>query len=127
MSFFLVRDPSFFFLQSSLLVAMIPRIKRAIRKIESFRVSYAEIIANLNPAEEEHAVPSDNPIKCHRMNLLDLDQEKSKISKVDLRRHRDRYFIIDSIRLTMLGHDDWVLSPPSRCIAFYEDAFNTKV
>lgn len=85
---------------------MAPKMKRAIRKIKSSRVSSIVTTASLNLVDKEHPIPFDVPAKCHRRASLDPDQEKSMIREVDLRRLRDVYFILDSIRLTVPGPDD---------------------
>lgn len=79
---------------------------------------------NSIPTKEGHPAPSSAPNRRHRRASLDLEQERSKIKEVDHKRLREKYFIIDSITMTIPGRDDRVLFLPSRCITFHEDAFD---
>lgn len=106
---------------------MAPKVKKAIKKIRSSRGSSIEPIASLNPVEEEHLVPSNVPIQCHRRTSIGPNQEKYEIREADFRRLKDKYFIPDSIRLTVPSPNEWILSLSFRCVAFYEDAFDAGV
>lgn len=96
-------------------------------KVNSSRVDSIGTIISPNLIEDEYLVPFDVPIRHHRRASLGPVQEKSKIRKAELRKLKDKYSVLDNIRMTVPSLDDRILSPRSRCIAFYEDGFDAGV
>lgn len=92
---------------------MTPKIKRAIRKVKSSRIDFARTIVSPDLSKEGHHVPSNILAKCHRRASLGPNQEKFEIRKANLKKLRDKYAILDDIRMTVLGPDDRILSPLS--------------
>lgn len=105
-------------------VVMAYRVKKAIRKVRNLRIDSTEAISDPSLVEEGYPGPLVIATKSHRRACLGLDKEKFNIKEQDLRRLREKYSILDDIRLIVLGPDELVLSPPSGYITFYEDAFD---
>lgn len=78
---------------------MASRVKKDIRKVKSLRVESTEMIANPGPVKEKHPVPSIATVKPYRRASFAPDKERANITKQDLRRLRDKHFILDDIRL----------------------------
>lgn len=104
---------------------MAAKEKRAVRKVKSSRVDSLGTTVSLVSTEVKYLVLFDVPVRCHRRASLGLAQERSEIRKANLRKLK--FTILDSIRMIVLGPDDRVPYPLFECIAFYEEAFDTRV
>lgn len=106
---------------------MSPREKKAIRKVKVPRVESSDPLVNPVPIEEGCLVPSKVPVKQHRRASLGPELERFEIQEANLERLRKMYYVPKDVRMTILGPSDRVVSPSSRCIAFYEDIFEASV
>lgn len=94
---------------------MAPREKKAVRKVKIARANPSETVVDTSLVEEGHPAPSTAPsttIKCHRMASLGPELERSEIHEIDLNRLRSMYVIPDDFRITILGPNNRVVSPP---------------
>lgn len=83
--------------------------KRAVRKVKTFRIDPTGIIVILVPIEEGHPTPFAAPVRHNRRAFLGPEQEMSKIKEADLKKLKDKYSILDSIRMTISGSNNRVL------------------
>lgn len=107
---------------------MAPREKKAIRKLKIAWANPIETIANIGSTNEGHPILlaiSSTTVKRHTRASLGLELERSKIQEADIDRLRSMYSILDDFKLTFPQLDDIVVFPSPRCIAFYDDVFNT--
>lgn len=106
---------------------MVSKDKKIVRKVKASRANHTEIVANPSPIEEGHPTPPDVPVRRHRRPSLGLKLERSEIYEVDFESFMNDYSILDNVRMTVPDPDDRVVSPPSRYVAFYKDAFEGSV
>lgn len=105
---------------------MASKIKKAIRKVKNFRVGSTKTIVSSNLTRKNiWFLPTflPNTIRGHPWDPTKRDLRLKKRTLGDL----GISTYLDSIRLIVSGLDDQVLSSPFGCVAFYQDAFDTKV
>lgn len=115
---------------------MTPRERRAIRKVKS-RVNLAKITMDTNPIEEypntliafaitPFVIPTITR-KHHKRASFGLELKKSMTQEVDFNRLRSAYAVPDDFRMIVPSLEERVVSPPFRCVAFYEDTFKASI
>lgn len=106
---------------------MILEKKKAVRKVKMLRIDPIGPLMNPILTKEGHLAPFEVPPKWHRRAFLGSKLVRSEIHKADLERLRNEYYVPDNIRITILDLDDRVVFPSSRCVVFFEDAFDTSM
>lgn len=105
---------------------MAPIEKTAIRKVKAKIDPTMPSMSSVS-TEEGCPIPYEVLVRRHRRTFLGSELERYEIYEVDLERLMIKYSVLDNFGMTIRGLDNMIVSPPSRCIAFYEDTFKAGV